>query len=294
MSRVAESQLAKSTARFEPDELKPWSKASNWIFRKDWINWALSWILCALFALAGWLLIPRHGQLLDRPFFLTGWTSQQGSSWGPLPPSSEIHVNVMQESQGHYLVGIEFKGGQLSTVATLDALFQFQPYVIIGACRPVACTPSSLAPHSYQVTNLATNESDVIPVTTSSFIYGSNGENAEVWLPGIMRPAPVPSPDPTATIFASYQVPNAGNYDWTGGDSPEIGRSGPVWEQYVTQLANPVLAQGIDTASQRSDDLRIFLAGASAALAGATFATGLDGFVRWKQNRRRTIIRTSQ
>ena len=116
-------------------------------------------------------------------------------------------------------------------------------------------------------------------MNTSAPSFGWNGEHAEAWLPYVSEASPT-EPSPSATVFVSYSIPDGTSYDWSTGDPPSFKSGQPMWEQYVSQLANPALVNGTDPAAQGSDDGRIFLAGAAAALAGATFATSLDSALK--------------
>ena len=142
-----------------------------------------------------------------------------------------------------------------------------------------SCLPATVKnDHIFQAAIL-TNGSFTVPVVASPFVFGDNGVNAEAWLPHI---ACFPSCTAnTPLIRVSYDVPSISNYDWNSGPSPGLGSQGKngVWQQFASQLENPVFSGGIDSYVQSRDSRDLFLAGALVGLGGALLAAAMQCFV---------------
>lgn len=251
----------------------------NWIPNRvllwDGLAFVVSAILCIVFLIAGYLLIPRHSPVVARHFNL-----QLQSDPAQL---QELSLAMAPTREGHYSLSIFV---QTNTLSTVQLRFFFQPGVQAGCPKIAAlpCTPAIDSDQNVLTIWIPGNTTVAVPVSASVFTFDSNGEQADGWLPNLACAGC--STDSTLVLRVAYAIPNVGDYNWDSGPPPGLTSGAGVWTQFAYQLQEPVHVSGTDPAAQRKDNEFIFAAGACAGIAGAMAATALQDGLTWAGVRR--------
>jgi hypothetical protein len=120
-------------------------------------------------------------------------------------------------------------------------------------------------------------------VINQPFGYVEDGLQAAVAIPALTYDSPVGAP----TLLASFDVPDAGQYDWSA-DPPNEISDAIYWRQTAFGGTLPSrIAIGIDHAEQSTDDRDTFIAGALIGLAGAALIAALQEALHTQLTRQR-------
>jgi hypothetical protein len=129
-------------------------------------------------------------------------------------------------------------------------------------------------------------------IRSAALTWNANGLTVEAQLPivkGLSYHGSVPRAglNGDMSVTVNYLVPDAGNYDWTGGPPPlEVSSLlGATWVQPLRTLSQPIAVSGTNGSSAGEDTVRTLAAGTFLGIAGAAFVAALQEIFAYRRER---------
>ena len=256
------SDVVSADARQETQEAHP--PTTGW---GRWA-WTVSFFLFAATLVAGFLLYPFRDPVSADQFSL---------QITPAGTIDIVELTMAEISSEHYDIRI------LLTDASkpVDLEFQFQfsltidcpPSSSIFSCPTVHPAPKGSYGNVVDL-HLQPGAEMAFEVVAPTFTFASNGLIAQAWIPYVSCPTGCTGANSKQTLVrVIYQIPDATSYDWSSGLPPGITKGHqPVWQQYPSQLTEPVLASGTNSIAQRDDAFFTLFSGVLFGLSAAFLA----------------------
>ncbi len=233
------------------------------------LRWAAPGAMGVAALIVGLLLIPDRAPVVTQEFNL---------SVAPQGTVGLVTVRTTQTSGDRYDVEVS----DTDASAPVGLQFLYQPDVT-SSCPSspsvLACTPPSSADGGLLSLTMRPNASVDVGIVAPIFTFSANGESAEGWLPYVDCPV-----CDNSTVFRfEYQVPDISSYDWTSGIPPGSIAGQPVWQQYASQLQEPVMISGTDAGAQQHDQMLTLISGILIGIAVGLLATFLQVILEPRQ-----------